>query len=70
MFERANSGCIYKASHHRQILMQPHPQAGRCGQVRRAVLGRAEEVEAETLVGFVVVQPGFSQATSIMLIGG
>lgn len=55
------------------ILMQPHPRAGGCGQVRRAVPGRAEEVaglKAETLAGFVVVQPGLSQATSIMLIGG
>lgn len=53
--------------------MQPHPWAGGCGQVCRVVQGRAEEVaglEVETLAGFAVVQPGFSQATSIMLIGG
>lgn len=62
-----------QTSHRRQVLMQPHPRAGGCGQVHRAVPGRAEEVaglEVETLADFAMVQPEFSQATSIMLISG
>ena len=78
VFERDNSGCIYKAGHHRHIPMQP-PSTGRwiwAGALCGAGTGRGGgRVVGGTPAGFVVVQPGLRKATSInwagtMLIGG